>query len=241
MTIDNAVLKGKRDEAARAFIRRLVDGEFEGNVLRASKALGLSNSVLYEVLKGTRGVGMVVLDALKAHTGQSIAAILGEAGPPDLAAIPTEALAAEIERRGMRAVASEYAQTIDHARAEGAETARKHRYTCDVCGKRAMYEQCGTRLTCEEHVYREEGWWLIDESTAKHIAWDQVEITHMIADAVAKEREACAARLEESARLLDALAAECAEGSESRRIYKTQADVVRAAIDAIRARKDGPT
>jgi len=56
----------------------------------------------------------------------------------------------------------------------------------------------------------------------------------------AEEREACAARLEESTRLLDGLAAECIAGSESRRIYETQAETLRAAIDAIRARsKDG--
>lgn len=50
------------------------------------------------------------------------------------------------------------------------------------------------------------------------------------------ERAACAARLEESARLLDGFAAECIAGSESRRIYETQAATVRAAIHAIRAR-----
>lgn len=58
------------------------------------------------------------------------------------------------------------------------------------------------------------------------------------AEAALAEREACAARLEESAKLLDGLAAECMDGSESRRIYETQAEVIRAATDAIRARSN---
>lgn len=76
-------LSAERNAKAREFLRELVDGEFKGNVSAAARVLGLTYSGLYEVLNGRRGIGMTVLDALKAHTGKSIEAILGESPEED--------------------------------------------------------------------------------------------------------------------------------------------------------------
>jgi hypothetical protein len=70
-------LSPERNAHVRAFVQELIDREFEGNVLRASKALGLSNSILYEFLRGSRGAGIKLLEALSDYTKKSIPTILG--------------------------------------------------------------------------------------------------------------------------------------------------------------------
>jgi hypothetical protein len=78
------------------------------------------------------------------------------------------------------------------------------------------------------------------ESDAAAREWCEEWVRDLFSPALdaarAEEREACAARLGESAKALAALAAECVKGSECRRIYETQAKVLCAAIGAIRAR-----
>lgn len=71
----------ERNEAARKFARQLVAEKFEGNTLSASRKLGVSQSLLYEFLKGTRGAGMALLSALSTLTGEAIETITGQTSP----------------------------------------------------------------------------------------------------------------------------------------------------------------
>lgn len=67
----------KRNDTARAYIAELVKRRFDGNVLQASKAIGISQSALYEFLGGSRGAGMKILDAVARFDGTTIDRIVG--------------------------------------------------------------------------------------------------------------------------------------------------------------------
>lgn len=81
--VRNKSLPLSQNEAARAFVRALVDSEFEGNTNAAAKKLGLSQSMLYEFLDGTRGAGMKLLNAVAVHTRRTIDEVVGR--PPQIA------------------------------------------------------------------------------------------------------------------------------------------------------------
>lgn len=68
-------LPANEQERVRALLRAIVD-QHGGVVLHASKALGVSHSLVHEVLGGGRGAGTKLLRALSEHTGRSIDDIL---------------------------------------------------------------------------------------------------------------------------------------------------------------------
>lgn len=86
------------------------------------------------------------------------------------------------------------------------------------------------------------------ESATAARAWCEREVLSIVgplldaarADGAAAEREACVFELEEDARRLDGVAAECT-GSVFGRSCEAQAETLRGAIDAIRARSNTPT
>jgi hypothetical protein len=101
----------EQNEAARAFVQKLVNDRFGGNKLRASKKIGVSYTLLHEFLKGTRGAGMALLAGVSALTGEPIEVITGQASP-DTDAIendpefPNRSTAAKEARRlGVRELA----------------------------------------------------------------------------------------------------------------------------------------
>lgn len=96
-------------------MRKILADEFGGVVTHAAKALGISHSIIHEMLAGSRGAGTKVLRALSTHTGRSIDDILHgiERDPgsregdalgqhPEYRAREAE-LAARMERRGQKA------------------------------------------------------------------------------------------------------------------------------------------
>lgn len=58
-------------------VRRVIDERYEGNQTRAAKALDCSQSMLSNILNGTRGPGLNQLMALRHLTGRSIDSLLG--------------------------------------------------------------------------------------------------------------------------------------------------------------------
>lgn len=106
-------LPADEQERVRALLRAIVD-QHGGVVLHASKSLGVSHSLVHEVLSGGRGAGTKLLRALSEHTGRSIDDILRgierDAAPregdalgdhPDYRAREAE-LQHRIERRGAK-------------------------------------------------------------------------------------------------------------------------------------------
>lgn len=65
-------LEDEQNERVRGFVQKLVDDRFEGNVSAAADKLGVSQSLVYEFLKGTRGAGIKLLRQLAAFTEVSI-------------------------------------------------------------------------------------------------------------------------------------------------------------------------
>lgn len=65
------------NEAARAYVRRVVAEKFAGNKRNAAAAFGISGSILGEFLSGTRGAGMKLLGGVAAYTGHSLDRIVG--------------------------------------------------------------------------------------------------------------------------------------------------------------------
>lgn len=77
--------------AARAFLQRYVNAQHKGNGSEAAKRLGVSQSMISDVIGGRKGVGMKLLDALTRETRASVDEILGrvpiqpQMSPRDLA------------------------------------------------------------------------------------------------------------------------------------------------------------
>lgn len=65
------------NEAAREYVKRVVDEKFGGNKRNAAAAFGISGSILGEFLGGTRGAGMKLLGGVAAYTGHSLDRIVG--------------------------------------------------------------------------------------------------------------------------------------------------------------------
>jgi hypothetical protein len=80
-TVSTKSLDPERNKAARAFVRSLIDRDFGGLVTAAAKRWGLSHSIVYEFLNGTRGAGIKLLDAVSRYSGVSIEEIVGGAPP----------------------------------------------------------------------------------------------------------------------------------------------------------------
>lgn len=62
----------------RKFLQNVVDGTFQGNASRAAETIGLSQSMVYEMLTGNRGGGMRSLLKIARITGASVESILGD-------------------------------------------------------------------------------------------------------------------------------------------------------------------
>lgn len=73
----------ERTEAARRFVRALVDGEFGGNVRAAATATKVSYSLLNEFYRGVAGLGNNSLEKIADYTGKGTDEITGRVvGPP---------------------------------------------------------------------------------------------------------------------------------------------------------------
>ena len=70
MSSDKA-LPADQTENVRALLRKLLDEDFGGVVLRASEKLKLSRSLIKEILDGGRGAGNKTLTALSDYTGRT--------------------------------------------------------------------------------------------------------------------------------------------------------------------------
>jgi len=84
-------LESQRNEAARTFIKSIVDRDFAGNTSAASRKFGISQSMLSEFLAGGRGAGMKLLDAVAIYSGATVDQILGRGSepPPPPPALPS--------------------------------------------------------------------------------------------------------------------------------------------------------
>lgn len=59
-------LPHEQNEQVRALMRKILAEEFGGTVTHAAKALGISHSIIHEMLSGSRGAGTKVLRAGRA-------------------------------------------------------------------------------------------------------------------------------------------------------------------------------
>lgn len=76
-------LDAARNGAVRAYLRRVVAEDFDGNASRAAKALDLSQPALSDLLSGKRGAGLSVIDAVAHLRHVSMDVVLGRAPEPD--------------------------------------------------------------------------------------------------------------------------------------------------------------
>lgn len=76
-------LDAARNEAVRAYLRRVVAEDYDGNASRAAKALDMSQPALSDLLSGKRGFGLSVIDAIAHLRHVSIDVVLGRAPAPD--------------------------------------------------------------------------------------------------------------------------------------------------------------
>jgi hypothetical protein len=70
-----------RREATKKFVKKIVDERFGGNRSAAAKAFGVSQSMLHEVLEGTRGAGITVLESVADFARCSIDEVMGRKVP----------------------------------------------------------------------------------------------------------------------------------------------------------------
>lgn len=70
-------LKPEQNERLRAILTELIDATFAGNVAAAARAMGLSQSLFVEFLRGARGAGPKLINAIADHTGRSIDDLYG--------------------------------------------------------------------------------------------------------------------------------------------------------------------
>lgn len=71
-----------QNEHLREVLRELVDKDFSGNQSATAKALGVSQSLISEVLAGGRGVGPKFVQNLADYTGRTIDELYGRAPLP---------------------------------------------------------------------------------------------------------------------------------------------------------------
>lgn len=64
-------LKHEQNERLRQIVRDLVDKDFAGNTTAASRALGVTQPLLSELLAGGRGAGPKLIQGLADYTGRS--------------------------------------------------------------------------------------------------------------------------------------------------------------------------
>jgi transcriptional regulator with XRE-family HTH domain len=64
-------------ENARTLVRRFIDREFDGNVLRASQRMKVSQSQLHQFLAGSKGVGMGTLVSIAEYMHVTLDTLLG--------------------------------------------------------------------------------------------------------------------------------------------------------------------
>lgn len=72
-------LSPELNAAARRYTRALVDDDFAGNVLACAHAIGIAQGTLYDFLKGAKGAGARLLDAVARYRGVSVDVVLGRA------------------------------------------------------------------------------------------------------------------------------------------------------------------
>jgi transcriptional regulator with XRE-family HTH domain len=66
-----------RNEAVRAVVRDLMRDRYEGNLSATARAIGVSPSLLSELLSGRRGAGMRFVQKLSALTGRGVDGLIG--------------------------------------------------------------------------------------------------------------------------------------------------------------------
>jgi len=67
----------ERQDAARAFVRAILDRDFHGNISHAAKKFGVSQSLLSEFLSGGRGAGTKLLGGVADYAGVTWDEIVG--------------------------------------------------------------------------------------------------------------------------------------------------------------------
>lgn len=75
-------LDAARNDAARAYIRKVIADGFDGNVSRFAEAIDLSQTTLSDFLNGKRGAGLSLLDAVATYRAVSIDVVIGRAPEP---------------------------------------------------------------------------------------------------------------------------------------------------------------
>ena len=70
-------LMAEQTEHVRGLAQKIVAEDFDGNVSRAAKALGISQSTLQILLAQKRGAGQVVLNAIANYRQMTIDSVLG--------------------------------------------------------------------------------------------------------------------------------------------------------------------
>lgn len=75
-------LTAAQNEHLRGVVRRILTQDFDGNVSRTAKALGVVQSMVSEFLSGARGAGPKMLQGVADYTGQSIDSLYGRTGTP---------------------------------------------------------------------------------------------------------------------------------------------------------------
>ncbi len=118
-TQSTKALQPDQNERLREVLRKIV-AEHDGVVSRAAKTIGVSHSLIFEVLDGRRGAGTKLLQALSDYTGRSTDDLLGRevrveregqelhegdsvGSHPDLPRVRAE-FVARAERRGERVI-----------------------------------------------------------------------------------------------------------------------------------------
>jgi transcriptional regulator with XRE-family HTH domain len=81
--VKTRALDDSRNEAVRATVRALMRDRYEGNLSRTARAIGVSPSLLSELLAGSRGAGMRFVQKLSAITGQPLDVLIGASSAGD--------------------------------------------------------------------------------------------------------------------------------------------------------------
>lgn len=103
-----------QNEHVREALRELVDKDFNGNQSAAAKSLGVTQSLVSEVLAGGRGVGPKLIQTLADYTGRTIDELYGRAPLPRIHA-GMEVLGRRHDWPAVRAEAITKARTVTAA------------------------------------------------------------------------------------------------------------------------------
>ena len=74
-------LEGPQKEVVCALVEKIVNDDFDGNVTRAAKKIGISASFITEMIERRRGPGNKALDKLADYTGKSTDELMGRKRP----------------------------------------------------------------------------------------------------------------------------------------------------------------